>query len=439
MSTISASTTSTTAFKVTSDTTGTLVFQTGATPTTALTLGSDQSATFAGAQTFTGGATFSSGITVQGLTVGKGAGAVSTNTAVGASALAANTTGNYNTAFGYGAGATVTTGTNNLFVGRYAGNASTGNNNTFVGDAAAYQNTSGGANTAIGQQALNSNTTASNNTAVGYQALYTNSTGASNVAIGYQALYTDNSNTSVAVGTQAGYTATGTLNTFIGNGSGYSMTSGARNTILGCYSGNGGGLDIRTASNYIVLSDGDGNPRGYYNAGGGYWLFYGAGNSGCPFVYDGGALYPNTDNVVNLGYSTGLRWKTVYAGNGTIQTSDANLKQDIAALDDAEKRVATTIKSLVKKYRFKDAVVEKGDEARIHVGVIAQEVAAAFEAEGLDAKRYGMFCSDTWYEVDGQMKNSDGVFYTEQSEGAVKQTRLAIRYDELLAFVISVL
>ena len=114
-------------------------------------------------------------------------------------------------------------------------------------------------------------------------------------------------------------------------------------------------------------------------------------------------------------------------------------RSDIAALDDAEKRVATTIKSLVKKYRFKDAVAEKGDEARIHVGVIAQEVAAAFEAEGLDASRYGMFCSDTWYEVDGQMKNSDGVFYTEQSEGAVKQTRLAIRYDELLAFVISVL
>ena len=55
MSTISASTTSTTAFKVTSDTTGTLVFQTGATPTTALTLGSDQSATFAGSPTFSGG------------------------------------------------------------------------------------------------------------------------------------------------------------------------------------------------------------------------------------------------------------------------------------------------------------------------------------------------------------------------------------------------
>jgi hypothetical protein len=47
MSTISASTTSTTAFKVTADTTGVLTLQTGVTPTTALTVGSDQSVTFA--------------------------------------------------------------------------------------------------------------------------------------------------------------------------------------------------------------------------------------------------------------------------------------------------------------------------------------------------------------------------------------------------------
>jgi len=48
MSTISASTTSTTAYKVEADTTGALVIQTGATPTTALTLSSSQNATFAG-------------------------------------------------------------------------------------------------------------------------------------------------------------------------------------------------------------------------------------------------------------------------------------------------------------------------------------------------------------------------------------------------------
>jgi hypothetical protein len=47
MSTISASTTSTTAYKVTADTTGALVLQTGATPTTAVTVAADQSVTFA--------------------------------------------------------------------------------------------------------------------------------------------------------------------------------------------------------------------------------------------------------------------------------------------------------------------------------------------------------------------------------------------------------
>jgi hypothetical protein len=47
MSTISASTTSTTAYSVTGDTTGTLVFKTGATPTTAVTIDASQNVTFA--------------------------------------------------------------------------------------------------------------------------------------------------------------------------------------------------------------------------------------------------------------------------------------------------------------------------------------------------------------------------------------------------------
>ena len=61
------------------------------------------------AQTFTGTQTFSSDASVNGLTVGRGAGAVSTNTAVGASALNANTTGASNTALGYQSLATNTT------------------------------------------------------------------------------------------------------------------------------------------------------------------------------------------------------------------------------------------------------------------------------------------------------------------------------------------
>jgi hypothetical protein len=146
-------------------------------------------------------------------------------------------------------------------------------------------------------------------------------------------------------------------------------------------------------------------------------------------------VMPGTDNYLPLGVSS-KRWTTVYATNGTINTSDRNEKQDIEELSAAEQRVAVRIKGLIRKYRFKDSVVEKGDGARIHVGVIAQDVQDAFTAEGLDATRYGMFCSDTYKVLNGKPveKNQLG----EYPEGAVDHTRLGVRYDQLLAFVISV-
>ncbi|NBW23452.1 MAG: hypothetical protein EBR82_87480, partial [Caulobacteraceae bacterium] len=71
---------------------------------------------------------------------------------------------------------------------------------------------------------------------------------------------------STFVGYWAGrYVTSGVSNTFIGDASGYAVTTGSKNTIIGKFSGNQGGLDIRTANNYIVLSDGDGNPRAFWN------------------------------------------------------------------------------------------------------------------------------------------------------------------------------
>jgi len=132
------------------------------------------------------------------------------------------------------------------------------------------------------------------------------------------------------------------------------------------------------------------------------------------------SLSPSTDNAISLGRSA-LRWSTVYAATGTINTSDERAKQDIAQLDAAEKRVAVALKRMVKKYRFKDAVAIKGDFARIHVGVIAQEVMAAFTAEGLDPMRYGMVCYDQWEATEDQPAGN----------------RYGVRYEELLAFIIS--
>ena len=139
-------------------------------------------------------------------------------------------------------------------------------------------------------------------------------------------------------------------------------------------------------------------------------------------LYPTNHLGASNDNAVDIGDSS-VRFDDVYATNGTIQTSDENEKQDIEALSDAEKRVATAAKGLVKKFRWKDKVAEKGNDARIHVGIIAQDLKAAFEAEGLDAGKYAMFISSTW---------------TDEETGEEK-TRLGVRYSELLAFIIGAL
>jgi hypothetical protein len=135
---------------------------------------------------------------------------------------------------------------------------------------------------------------------------------------------------------------------------------------------------------------------------------------------------PIADNTHTLGNAS-FRWSVVYAGTGAINTSDEREKQDIANLDAAERRVAISLKSLVKKFRFKDAVLAKGEIARIHVGVIAQEVILAFQAEGLDPMRYAIICYDEWdSELD---ENGNEVM----SAG----NRYGVRYDELLAFIIA--
>jgi hypothetical protein len=128
----------------------------------------------------------------------------------------------------------------------------------------------------------------------------------------------------------------------------------------------------------------------------------------------------NLDNTMDLGTSA-ARFKDIYATNGTIQTSDRNEKQDIEVLSEAEQRVAVACKGLLRKFRWKDAVEEKGDDARIHFGIIAQDLQAAFEAEGLDAGRYAMFISSTW---------------TDEETGE-ERSRMGVRYSELLAFIIA--
>ena len=203
------------------------------------------------------------------VTVGDEAGTAITtgdaNTLVGYQAGLISATGGRLTAIGYQAGKSqvATSGSQNVFVGNESGfTNTTGLQNTFVGGSSGALNTTGSNNVAVGQAALDANTTASSNTAVGVDALTANTTAIDNTAVGYQAGLTNITGSfNTFIGDSAGRLATHTRNTFIGHGSGEAMTTGEKNCIFGRYNGNNGGLDIRTSSNNIVLSDGDGNPR----------------------------------------------------------------------------------------------------------------------------------------------------------------------------------
>ncbi|NQW92628.1 MAG: tail fiber domain-containing protein [Polaromonas sp.] len=278
----------------------------------------------------TGVSTLTAGALIQGLTVGLGAGAVATNTAVGVSALAANGAGANNTAVGYVAGA-FTSGSNNTAVGYGAYVATTGSTNTGIGQQALFSNTSGGLNTAVGGSALQSNVSGVENTAVGASALVnstgsynsalgrfalaSNTTASNNTAVGYQAGYSNTTGSGIlAIGFQAGYSNTsGNGNTAIGNGNAftgaalYSNVSGGNNVAVGS-----GSLFTTTASNNTAL--------GYESAK--------LTSSGTFNVAVGTqALYSNTtaSNNTAVGYQAGY---TNTTGTGLVAIGESALNRN---------------------------------------------------------------------------------------------------------------
>ena len=355
--------------------------------------------------------TLANDASISGLTVGKGGGAVGTNTVAGYNAGSGNTTGAYNTALGYLASVSNSTSNFNTSIGFYALNATTGAENTAVGAGAGqlnttgadnsilgnyalYTNTTGSNNTAIGQRALQANTTASNNTAVGYQAGYSNTTGSPFTAIGMYAL---KANTTGTNNTATGYASsflntTGTANSSYGDSALYSNTTGGNNTAIGYYAL----VSNTTASNNTAV----GFQAGYADTTGTNNVFVGtsAGSnlttgSGCVFVGNGiqaSAVGNNYEMVISgnavagKGGSTGFinpNSGGVYQGNNSATwsiTSDARLKKNIV---DNTTGLSAISQIQVRnfEYRIADEITDLPKEQAIAIngiqlGAIAQEL-----------------------------------------------------------------
>ena len=112
------------------------------------------------------------------------------------------------------------------------------------------------------------------------------------------------------------------------------------------------------------------------------------------------ALDPQTAGDTNLG-GTNHPWNNSYFAVSPTVTSDANYKQDVATIPDEVLDAWEDVHGVV--FRFIAAVAEKGEAARVHTGVVAQQVMEAFAAHGLDATRYGLLCHDVWDAVPEQI------------------------------------
>lgn len=157
-----------------------------------------------------------------------------------------------------------------------------------------------------------------------------------------------------------------------------------------------------------------------------------------------GSLRPNADGTASLGTGS-ARWSEIFAATGTINTSDAREKTAVSSPNDVLMRAWGKVNFRV--FQFKDAVEKKGADARLHVGVIAQQVIEAFASEGLDATRYGLLCYDKWedeyedIEIIDQVEVADeeGRIITPQKTHIEHRLvtpagdRYGIRYEEALA------
>ena len=158
-------------------------------------------------------------------------------------------------------------------------------------------------------------------------------------------------------------------------------------------------------------------------------------------VLERNSFSPSVDRVLSLG-SGKMRFTTVYTTDSAISTSDRNLKTDILDIDDALLDKWKNIKW--KTFKYKASVDEKGDNARIHSGLIAQEVEDVVDV--LEARKYGFYCEDSWddvydtqyltfpaqYDISGVMtrpERREKVVTLKKAAGS----QLSLRYQEVQA------
>jgi len=161
-------------------------------------------------------------------------------------------------------------------------------------------------------------------------------------------------------------------------------------------------------------------------------LYFGTNGTGNWQIATAGHFQSMSDNALDMGGASN-RIRVVYAGTGTINTSDEREKTWRGAPTKAELKAATRIIGELGFYQWNDAVAAKGDDARYHFGVRAQRVWAIMAEEKLVAPigksgkpgrtPYAFLCFDEWK--------------ADKDAGIEAGNRYGLRTDQLILFLMA--
>jgi hypothetical protein len=152
----------------------------------------------------------------------------------------------------------------------------------------------------------------------------------------------------------------------------------------------------------------------------------------------GASVRPLGDNATASGEAA-RRWSVVFAGTGTISTSDAREKTDVRPLTSVEISAASELAREIGIFQFLSSVEEKGEAARLHVGMTVQRVIEIMDSYGLNPFGYGFICYDEWEETPEEwatVTDEDGnESEVKISEYQAAGNRYSFRSDQLDLFI----
>lgn len=168
---------------------------------------------------------------------------------------------------------------------------------------------------------------------------------------------------------------------------------------------------------------------------------YGANNTdsrrivynGAEHLFQTADVKPYNDNVTALGGPSN-RFTTAYLGSNPIVTSNGERKTEPVVFDDAFLDAWGDVRYIM--YQWLDAVQLKGNNARIHFGVIAQQIRDVFIAHGLMDEnstncRYAILCYDKYPRMTDTVFSHNEIIEHTDEEGNVTTTEEPV-YTEVV-------